>query len=80
MLNHILWMIFFFFFNFSLVELATFEKLEILDFSQNNFIGSIPPCIGALSNLKALSLAENKLNGSLPTQGKNKFRTCCMNF
>ena len=56
---------------FCFVGLATFHNLQVLDLSDNGFIGSIPPSIGALSSLKVLSLAYNKLNGSLPAhQGK----------
>ncbi|KAE8692232.1 hypothetical protein F3Y22_tig00110847pilonHSYRG00044 [Hibiscus syriacus] len=44
-----------------------FSSLEILDFSYNNFEGSIPPSIGNLSTLKAFSVAHNLLEGSLPS-------------
>jgi len=52
-----------------MVGLSNFSKLEILDLTRNHF-GSISPHIGALSSLKAISLAENELNGTLP-KGKN---------
>ncbi|XP_028067417.1 receptor-like protein 15 [Camellia sinensis] len=54
--------------------LTSFRHLEILDLSRNNFLVSIPPSIGALSSLKALSLAQNNLNGSLPIQGLCKLK------
>ncbi|XP_062155028.1 receptor-like protein 15 isoform X3 [Alnus glutinosa] len=48
--------------------LSNFSRLEILDLTGNYFIESISPYIGALSSLKAISLAENKLNGTLPKE------------
>ncbi|CAL5444142.1 unnamed protein product [Camellia sinensis] len=54
--------------------LTSFRHLEILDLSRNNFFASIPSTIGALSSLKALSLAQNNLNGSLPIQGLCKLK------
>jgi hypothetical protein len=53
------------------VGLSNFSKLEILDLTSNNFVGSISPDIGALSSLKAISLRYNQLNGTLP-KGKNR--------
>ena len=53
------------------VDMANFSNLEILDFTGNDFTGSIPPYIGALSSLKAISLSDMELNGTLPIQGKN---------
>ncbi|XP_022031773.2 receptor-like protein 13 [Helianthus annuus] len=47
-------------------DLTYFHNLEVLDLSSNNFVGSIPLTIKSLSSLKAISLAENMLNGSLP--------------
>ncbi|KAM4110958.1 hypothetical protein ACJW30_05G031200 [Castanea mollissima] len=47
--------------------MANFSNLEILDLSGNDFIGSITPYIGALSSLKAISLSDNRLNGTLNT-------------
>jgi polynucleotide 5'-kinase involved in rRNA processing len=52
------------------VGLSNFSRLEILDLTHNYFIGSISPSIGELSSLKAISLASNELNGTLP-KGKN---------
>uniref|UniRef100_A0A7N2LKL7 Uncharacterized protein n=1 Tax=Quercus lobata TaxID=97700 RepID=A0A7N2LKL7_QUELO len=53
--------------NFLMVYMANFSSLKILDLSENFFTGSIPPYIGALSSLKALSLYyNNPLNGTLP--------------
>ncbi|XP_028063019.1 receptor-like protein 15 [Camellia sinensis] len=51
-----------------ILGLTSFHHLQILDLSENNFFASIPPSIGALSSLKALSLAQNNLSGSLPIQ------------
>jgi hypothetical protein len=53
------------------VGLSNFSKLEILDLSSNYFTGSISPYIGALSSLKAISLAYNQLSGTFP-KGKNR--------
>ena len=53
------------------VDMANFSSLKILDLSENSFTGSIPPYIGELSSLKALSLYSNKLNRTLPIRGKN---------
>nr|POE70885.1 putative inactive leucine-rich repeat receptor kinase xiao [Quercus suber] len=50
-------------------DMANFSSLEILDLSGNVFTGSIPPYIGALSSLKAISLSDIELNGTLPVQG-----------
>ncbi|KAL4625728.1 hypothetical protein ACB092_05G046300 [Castanea dentata] len=47
--------------------MANFSSLEILDLSENYFTGSITSHIGALSSLKAISLFDNKLNGTLNT-------------
>ncbi|GKV50088.1 hypothetical protein SLEP1_g56804 [Rubroshorea leprosula] len=47
-----------------------FTRLKILDLSQNQFSGGIPPFVGPLHSLKALSLSSNfQLNGSLPNPG-----------
>ena len=54
-----------------LVDMANFSNLEILDLSENYFTGSITPHIRALSSLKAISLYDNGLNGTLNTSGKN---------
>lgn len=48
------------------VGLASFSRLEVLDLSNNKFVGSIPSSIEALSSVKVLSFADNDLNGSLP--------------
>ena len=41
--------------------------------SGNGFTGILSPYIGALQSLKAISLSQNKLNGTLQlhTKGKN---------
>nr|KAJ0226459.1 hypothetical protein LSAT_V11C100013880 [Lactuca sativa] len=49
---------------------ASFHHLEVLDLSWNSFVGSVPSAIQALSSLRALSFARNKLNGSLPDHGR----------
>ena len=56
---------------FLLVDMTNFSSLEILDLSDNYFTGSITPYIKVLSSLKAISLSENELNGTLNTPGKN---------
>ncbi|KAI3737554.1 hypothetical protein L2E82_27560 [Cichorium intybus] len=48
---------------------ASFSHLELLDLSDNNLVGSIPSSIQSLSSLRALSFANNELNGSLPDPG-----------
>ncbi|XP_010486745.2 PREDICTED: receptor-like protein 12 [Camelina sativa] len=43
------------------------HSLNILDLSENNFNGSIPPCLGNLkSTLSDLNLRQNNLSGGLP--------------
>ncbi|KAK7816573.1 receptor-like protein 13, partial [Quercus suber] len=42
-------------------DMANFSNLEILDLSGNVFTGGIPPYIGALSSLKAISLSDMEL-------------------
>ena len=54
-----------------LVEMVNFSSLEVLELEGNDFTGSIPPYIGVLSSLKAISLRDNGLNGTLNTPGKN---------
>ena len=55
-------------FSFS-VDWTALGRLELLDMSENDFTGIVPPSIGALFSLKYLFLTRNQLNGSLPTQG-----------
>ena len=55
---------------FFFIGLATSGSLEILDLSENTFDGFVSSQIGVLSSLKALSLGDNRLKGSLPRQGK----------
>ncbi|XVE91264.1 hypothetical protein DITRI_Ditri20bG0139700 [Diplodiscus trichospermus] len=50
-------------------DLKTLTRLEILDLSWNNLVGSIPSNVGELASLKALSLASNDFDGSLPIPG-----------
>ncbi|XP_022741989.1 probable LRR receptor-like serine/threonine-protein kinase At4g36180 [Durio zibethinus] len=49
--------------------LKSSTKLEILDLSSNNLVGNIPSTVRELASLKALSLAWNGFNGSLPIPG-----------
>ncbi|KAK1436797.1 hypothetical protein QVD17_02580 [Tagetes erecta] len=46
--------------------LASFHRLQVIDFSDCSFVGSIPSTIKSLSFLKAISLKHNLLSGSLP--------------
>ena len=50
-------------------DFTALDALELLDLSNNELTGIVPPSIGALSSLKSLVLEGNELNGSLPTQG-----------
>ncbi|KAI3802630.1 hypothetical protein L1987_30770 [Smallanthus sonchifolius] len=49
---------------------ASFHRLEVLDLSVNNFVGSITSQIKSLSSIKVISFAYNNLNGSLPHYGR----------
>ncbi|XP_059655898.1 cuscuta receptor 1-like isoform X2 [Cornus florida] len=49
-------------------RLSELKKLEVLILDTNLFNNSILPSLGAISSLKTLSLASNKLNGSIDTQ------------
>ncbi|KAL6335677.1 hypothetical protein AAG906_032867 [Vitis piasezkii] len=51
------------------VSLVVFNKLEVLDLGDNALIGSIPQFIWNLSSLQILSLRNNMLNSSLPSEG-----------
>ncbi|KDP36541.1 hypothetical protein JCGZ_08878 [Jatropha curcas] len=46
-------------------DFIAFKSLEILDLSGNDFNGTLPPYMWAPPSLKALSLRENRFNGSL---------------
>nr|XP_023886132.1 receptor-like protein kinase [Quercus suber] len=50
--------------------LSNFEspKLQILDFSNNSFKGSIPSSLVNLTNLESLDLSLNKFSGEIPLQ------------
>ncbi|XP_039001626.1 receptor-like protein 9a [Hibiscus syriacus] len=50
-------------------DLITLGRLEILDLLYNLMEGGIPQNIGKLYYLKALYLANNDFNGSLPSPG-----------
>ena len=51
------------------VDWTALGRLELLDMSENDFTGIVPPSIGALFSLEYLFLKRNQLNGSFPTQG-----------
>ncbi|KAK8648247.1 hypothetical protein V6N13_129006 [Hibiscus sabdariffa] len=55
-------------------DLIAFGRLEVLDLSHNQLEGGIPQNIGKLSSLKALYLAYNQLNSSLPIPGLCELR------
>ncbi|XP_073011426.1 LOW QUALITY PROTEIN: receptor-like protein EIX2 [Typha latifolia] len=44
------------------------SQLLIMDFSNNNIIGEIPPSVGSLTSLKILDLNDNDLYGELPSE------------
>lgn len=44
----------------------SFENLEVLQLSNNNFTGDIPLSFGRIKSLKVLSLGGNLLNGKIP--------------
>ncbi|XVF77166.1 hypothetical protein PTKIN_Ptkin14bG0023400 [Pterospermum kingtungense] len=44
-----------------------FNKLTVIDLSQNMFEGEIPEVIGKLGSLKGLNLSHNNLSGCIPT-------------
>ncbi|KAG6738903.1 hypothetical protein POTOM_058526 [Populus tomentosa] len=43
-------------------------KLNVLSFSNNLLLGSIPATVENLSNLSVLNLANNRLSGSIPPE------------
>lgn len=47
------------------------KVLRVLDFSSNNFTGSIPYSIGNLKGLQALNLSNNSLEGIIPASLAN---------
>ncbi|GMI86535.1 HAESA-like 2 [Hibiscus trionum] len=55
--------------NLFIGELPDFssENLEVLQLSNNNFSGDIPPSFGQMRSLKFLSLAGNLLDGNIPS-------------
>nr|GMC71293.1 probable LRR receptor-like serine/threonine-protein kinase At4g36180 [Ipomoea batatas] len=57
------------------LALTSLKNLKVLDLSCNELNGSIPPAIGALSALVALSLQENSLGGTLPTEDFCKLKS-----
>ncbi|XVF77245.1 hypothetical protein PTKIN_Ptkin14bG0027500 [Pterospermum kingtungense] len=44
-----------------------FNKLTVIDLSQNMFEGEIPKVFGKLGSLKGLNLSHNNLSGCIPT-------------
>ncbi|KAF7804078.1 leucine-rich repeat receptor-like tyrosine-protein kinase PXC3 [Senna tora] len=44
------------------------KALRLLDLSDNNFHGFIPPAFGNLSDLEVLDLSSNKFDGSIPPE------------
>jgi len=49
------------------LSLSNLHHLTYIDFSENNFTGSIPRCIGNLSQLNYLNLGFNNLSGEIPS-------------
>lgn len=47
-------------------EIGKLKLLQVLDLSNNQFIGGIPPELAALTNLESLNLSENRLSGKIP--------------
>ena len=47
------------------------QSLRVLELSNNNLHGSIPPWIGELKALQVLDLSNNKLGGSIPSNINN---------
>ncbi|OMP01426.1 hypothetical protein COLO4_11857 [Corchorus olitorius] len=47
-------------------DLKTLTRLEVLDLSMNNLVGNIPSSVAELTSLKAISLAGNYFNDTLP--------------
>ncbi|KAL5974798.1 hypothetical protein ACLOJK_031469 [Asimina triloba] len=45
---------------------SSYQNLQIVDFSDNNFSGTIPSEIVGLSNLRALNVSRNSLVGLIP--------------
>lgn len=48
--------------------MSELKSLKLLDLSNNNFGGLIPPSFGTLSELEVLDLSSNKFEGSIPSQ------------
>ena len=53
-----------------LIGLKYLSSLEVLNLGFNGLMGGIPPIIGTLGSLKALSLGYNNLNDSFSMEGK----------
>nr|XP_043620153.1 putative leucine-rich repeat receptor-like serine/threonine-protein kinase At2g19230 [Erigeron canadensis] len=51
----------------SLPDISSMDALEIIDFHNNSFTGTIPSSLGTMPNLKELNLGNNKLSGSVPS-------------
>lgn len=48
--------------------MSELKSLKLLDLSNNNFGGLIPPDFGSLSELEVLDFSSNKFEGSIPSQ------------
>lgn len=52
-------------------SLCLFEKLEELDFDENEFEGSLPACVGCLPFLREIDIEDNKFTGTIPREWGN---------
>ena len=48
--------------------MGNLDKLENLNFSNNQLTGSIPPELGSMRSLAGLNLSNNRLSGSIPSE------------
>ncbi|XP_028087310.1 receptor-like protein EIX1 [Camellia sinensis] len=61
-------------FNNLLLGPITAKDINIIDFSNNQLSGKIPPCLGQLDQLSVLDLTNNSLYGEIPSSlGENVF-------
>ncbi|KAK3423789.1 hypothetical protein EUGRSUZ_H00985 [Eucalyptus grandis] len=51
---------------FYAISICQLSSLLELDLSNNNLLGTVPPCFGNITNLEVLDLSSNKLQGPLP--------------
>ncbi|GJY86019.1 receptor-like protein 7 [Tanacetum coccineum] len=62
-------------------SLCNLQYIQLLDLSFNNITGSIPSCLGKLSNsLSVLSLRGNKLQGTIPNTFTNECKLQMMSI